>query len=477
MGSLLLGALVAFATSADVDASSSVIAQLGPATVTHSDVEAALLTKSALERSGVLGDPKAIGNMLDTLLVRRAVVAQASDLLDASEIESAKEQGRHTALAELAVRDLVERAVDARALEEKAYELFQQSEPAASEKLSLSIATFRLDERWRDARNNAARVVKQLQAGELDFDAWVQTVSADEVVYNEFPDLRPGALDPNIRTAVSKLQPGEIAGPIPGPVGYQIVRLDQRKVFEAPTFSQSRERWLGEAEPLLRQATRSQIESELDQSALVQHAIENDLAAAPVAAAFVRQSAEEAVLRQYRERYLGLNGPQSVEQLARETYLTQPERYRTPSKADIALAQLPAFPDEEARAEIEKAVKTGGLREFQGALEATGLDVLQFIARGEVPLRVMDEPFTSSLEMMGSREQAVGYIAHQGINYAMALANYQPEKQKTFEMVKSEIEESLTNSLFQRVWEAHVENFRKLELTVDPDAVAALRNG
>lgn len=454
-----------------------VIAQLGDAAVTLLDVEAALLDKPEEERDSILADPRAIGNMLETLLLRRAVVADAPGLLDARQIEAARAAGREEALAKLAQMAMVDRAVDARAIEARAYELYEAMVEETPELWDLTVVTFPLDQGWREAKAEAERIAAAVAAGELDFDAWVASIDGDRPALNRFEEVRPNSLNPRVRSVVEPLEERAVAGPIVGPVGYQLVRLDDRIETEPSPFSASRDHWSAQAEKQLEAEMTTQVQASASRSELLDFAQAHDVGTVGVEAEFVRQAEEEALLRAYRDAFVAQETDGDVDQLAYEIYVTQRDRYRHPAKTDLALAHLPELPSPGSRQSIVDAVESKGIIALAEAIRATGLDVLRFVANQAVPLHALDGGFAQAVTQTAQAGESVGFAEFEGDIYAYAVANFQAAEPRSYEEVADEIRRKVRDDLSSRVWESHLGAYRNLELIADPDAVAALRSG
>lgn len=194
-----------------------------------------LLFQEAVAR-GVQVEPRVVDRAYDEL--RGAPASEAEWLgqlrLEGLDAGSLREELRVRATVDALRRGLVSRSAEQITDEEA--DVYAQAHPAvgseparfqASQILVRVPAGTGLDERER-LRARAGALAVRARQGE-NFELLASRESDDEHTRpsgGRLPELRGGQIDPGFESALRKLSPGQISDPVPSPLGYHVLRLD-----------------------------------------------------------------------------------------------------------------------------------------------------------------------------------------------------------------------------------------------------------
>ncbi|MDX1568915.1 MAG: hypothetical protein R3200_00400 [Xanthomonadales bacterium] len=468
---ITLGCLAAPLFASDLGP--GVLARLGQAEVTQADVNAALLDVPADKRDGVMNSPDRVGNLLQTILLRRAIVADADRFLSRSEMRKARESAQEEALATLAL-EMIPVVNDERAIEQRARQLYEREAAAAARTVvSFDLITVQADAHgWDGAERVAAEQYAVLQAGD--------TVEESEgITVRRFQDVDRTQIADEFRERISDMQPGTVSKPYPMVVGYQILVYRGAETRPPPSFEDTRSTWMARARDDLAAAGRRELAQLHDEAGLADLAKEAGLDNEPTGAAYLRQAEEEALLAELKNAYFEeeLQGDYSA--LVRERYVTSRAQHRTQPQADIALVRvrgMPAVDQGELREKLDSYVREQGLGGFDERVKAlTGVPAVMASYQRQVPFKILRDSTEFALYEMLERDWVAHVSETDGIVSFVAMANYVPSRQKEFAEVEEDLMASVSKELREAAWRRFTDPYYKLELEADPEAIAALR--
>ena len=239
--------------ASEPDNDSKVLVKRGDGIVTQEMFSARADKIPANSRLGALRDGNRLQDVINTLLVRAQLAADArkagfeNEKMVAARMQLAAE-------AELADAWLIH-YVDNQPegdYEQMALEYYQThpKEMLTTEQIDVShILVSTKDRNQEEALDLAAAISEQLKKDPLKFDELVTEYSDDPSAASNagsFHDVKRGDMVPEFDEMSFSLQEGEISGPVKTAFGYHIIRLDGRKTPEKISFEQVKQRLMND---------------------------------------------------------------------------------------------------------------------------------------------------------------------------------------------------------------------------------------
>ncbi len=466
--------------------SESVIAQLGEVAITLGDVDAMASQLPDEVRAGVFDSPKRIGETLETMLVRRAMVAPLLDnpppYLDLQSIEAA---ARHKTL----VTQALSNAIKTQSLPDftaQALAYYENNPAEFVQPASVSVRHILIDKKSRsttDAYQRANDVRSQLISGGLSFDQAVEQYS-DDPARNQnkgrYRRVLPGAMVPEFEAASFALEKvGDISSPVRTKFGYHLILLEdkhaatvQPKESAVPNLSAS----YFQEHLRTRKMTFLKSLGDDPEGRLLQLAMEQGVQDLPDFEVHLRLELEEAVLRAYKEHYLKTQTTGNFDALAKEYYLAHKKEFMRPAAATAVQIEVPKSDNPYA--------------------DLADIQLLQSLAQTNLGAQVvlaLTPPNTRAEQVVyidGERETARGAKIAFSIKQSgdcadrrdltnsyliICLIQKHPEAPKSFVEIRRPLVARLRAKQETKMWTLHINEFHQLPFQADEPIVASLR--
>lgn len=466
--------------------SDTVLVELGPAKVTNADADAMAEQLPPEVRAGVFNSPERIGKMLETLVVRRAMVQEVLDgttdiELDLKALEKNQSDAVLTQMQmeqEMVALPRPDRQAEARAVYERNPRDWRQPDTVTVRQILVGVEGRTIQQ----ALERAQEVYGQLTAGSISFEQAVATYSDDPGHRNNkglYERVGRGQMVPAFEQAAFGLtDPGEISEPVLSRFGYHIIRLEERHPERILSFEEARpqiesdllRKELGNRE----RRVREKLGADADQI-LLQRAIAAGLESDPRYKARLRLALEEATLRAYRAWYVEHHLKGDFDQLAREYFLTHRDEFNSPLAVTVAEIFVPEGEDGEASMLTAKHLKNVASNvagaQLLIATPPPGIRVTeQRYVQGEHEMRAASLAFRLTTPGETSPVTTVpgGYLL-------LSLLLREPPAPQEFAAVRKNLIERLRAEKQQQLWTAHIAEFHKLPSQANAEAIAALR--
>ena len=220
------------------------------ATVTLADYRAELEQLPANLRADFPSDPKRVLGLIDSLLLRKSLAAEAQRLGLSPVTSGPKEATVEQRLAQAWIAHTEETAAadfDRRAdqFATRARELYtlDPRRYAIAEEIVLAQMVFSIDKRGRDGALAAAEAARQEVTGGKDFAAVARERSDApdaSATGGRMPAMTRAAADPLLWAAAAKLQPGQVSEPVLVGSSFDVVQLVDRLPSRPRTFEEAK---------------------------------------------------------------------------------------------------------------------------------------------------------------------------------------------------------------------------------------------
>lgn len=327
------------------------IATLGDATLTLQDIDAMALQLPEDVRAGVFDSPKRIGNTLETMLVRRAMVSPVLAAPPAYlDLERLTAEARRQILITLALKNAIN-AIPTPDFAAQARDYYQAHPDEFVTPATVSVRHVLIGSNGRspaDAFRLANKVHQQLVTGELSFDQAVEKFSEDPARAQNsgrYSKITPGMMVPAFEAASYSLSSiGEISKPVRTQYGYHIIVLEEQHPPEPQSESASVAALeAGYFQEFLRTRKPKFIASlgGDPEQRLMDLAVSQRVADSPEFDIGVQLTLEEAVLGVYKQHYLEKNVPGDFDAVAKEYYLTHRDEFQRPAAVTAVQVEIP----------------------------------------------------------------------------------------------------------------------------------------
>ncbi len=464
----------------------TVVATLGPAIITLQDVDAMAFQLPDDVRAGVFDSPKRIGDSLETMLVRRAIVTPVLEVRpDYLNLEDLIKDIRRKTLIREALRVAVERQ-PLPDFEAQAQALYDDnpSQFLTPEAVSVRHVLVGVEKRDQDAAFSlATRLRAQLLEGSLRFDDAVTRYSDDEAKsqnQGRYPRVSRGQMVPPFEDAAFSLEtPGEISHPVHSEFGYHIILLEDRH----PPKQEPRNTVVSRlVEQYSQEHRRTKVTAYLRElgpdaeSKLLEMAEEEQVFNSERFTVQTQLALEEEVLKAYREHYLKTHLTGEFDVLAKEYYLTHKEEFQSPKAISALQIELPKT--QSALADMADAL---WIRHMASSLVGAQI-VLAFTpvtARAEQVTYLVGDPNTARATKIASgltRPGECSDIVDQPANFVIVcLIRKHPAMTKPFLEVRNPLVARLRRNQENLLWRLHLNEYHQLPFHADPEVVASLR--
>ncbi|MEM1091525.1 MAG: peptidylprolyl isomerase [Pseudomonadota bacterium] len=464
----------------------TVIAQLGDASLTLRDVDAMASQLPIEVRAGVFDNPKRIGESLETMLVRRAMVTPVlADPPPYLDLESIDQQVRRKTLINHALNNALAKqpTPDFRGRAEAQYDANPEQFKLPA---TVSVRHVLIGTEGRSpatAFSLASRLRDELVAGTLSFDDAVANHS-DDPARNQnkgrYPRMGPGQMVRPFEAAAFSLgEPGDISEPVRSQYGYHVILLEDKH----PPEQQPREsavqllssrffqehmrtrkgRYLRSLGPDAEQKllTRAQ-EGQLDQSKDFLPRFQLAL--------------EEAVLRAYKANYLAEKLVGDYEALAREYYLTHKDEFQRP--AEISAVQIELTKSDDEIADLATLTHTRRLAEsVLGSQFVLAFTPPTVTAQQVVYLEGDSQTARATRRAAALKQpgQCAETLEVSSRYLMICLLRKHPVLPQSFAEVQGSLVARLKGKKESQLWTLHINEFHQLPFQADPQVVASLR--
>lgn len=483
---LILFLAVPGLTSAQQLAAETVVAQLGDQQLRLSDVDAMANQLPDEIRPGVFNDPTRIGNTLQTMLVRRAIVAPLiSSPPSWLSLEGIDERARRQVLLVLALEEAVRSQPEPDFVKQANAHFDAHPEEYLSAP-SVSVRHVLIGTEDRDtvtAYRLAAELRSQLKAGDITMDEAVSRFSDDPAKnrnQGNYPEIVAGQMQPEFEQASFALEKvGELSQPVKTGFGYHLIRLEGIHPPQAPPREQAVRIKAAQLRGDYIKNGREDYLRELGIDAeqiLYERAQASQLENHPEFGDRLKLDIEEEVLRVYKTHYLTQSIPADLSALARDYYLTHREEFKMPRQATVIQVSLDQG-DDPIGDFFAASWLYGLVTQPFGTETLTGLRMPGATIRtraffeGDIGVGPA-ATFAFSGAGIGKRSDL---LDREGRYLFFVLADRDEGRPQPFAEVAGRLAERLRQQQETRVWNAHVAEFHQLPFEADREAVASLR--
>lgn len=472
IGVLLVCAnLIAFARSAEPN--ENVLVRFGPAEATLADVQAGVLGLLYEKRKQFISDPKLIGDLLEKILVRRAIVEDIAPTIDAETRSGVRQQAEAEALVKLGI-EYLSTNFDEIAVRKATEEVYDSWKADKGFLYDFTMYTFAYE--TGDAKSAKERASAFLEAARM------KRTLPEFSKESEYTKVSEAQFSQEALALLQAVEVGEFAGPLAGDAGVQVFRLDARRREPVPPLEEVRLQMTEMAKGDLAKNGRVAATETYDEAQLIEQARNAGLDQSAIGKALIRQNYEEALLSVAKEEYLKRSVPaeDELDALAREHYMVNKEDFASPVTLDMAIYEV-AFDGPsplDALDQLGTAVQTGGLDSLKGAIEQldNATNVKGWVKQG-VSAKLLEERVIRAVEqMLASGEEVAEVDSTSAGKMYVAVSKVNTPIIPEFDEIRPVIVEKLVKDLRNYHWQSFTHEYKQYAVDVDEVAMAEIRN-